>query len=316
MKIFDYSSGKFAEADSFPEDAHSSDTLFILCYSSEITRLHSIFDFDESTVLNCTDLDEIVRYTAYEGYDFVSLTHMELEHDNIRLREINIYISGHYLIIVLPLHESPRLTYLEIALLKSAEKFMDGDNQIVRLYFTFFHDLLTDFSDMLEELEDYIEAFSESLIIKEAEDNQLIDISALRRMTYTVKKQLRAMSYLGTQILMDQNGLLDKKQTRYFHNIDMRLKRLYDFAANLYELGNELLYTYDSRLTMQMTDTVNKLTTLTIFFGPLTVITGIYGMNFDSMPELKWAFGYPLALGIMVFVSMVIYIVLKKKKWL
>jgi magnesium transporter len=153
-------------------------------------------------------------------------------------------------------------------------------------------------------------------VTQEADKNQLMEIGGLRQMAYTAKKQLRAMSYLGAQILMDENDLLNKKQTRYFHNVDTRLKKLYDFAENLYELSNELLRTYDSKLNMKMNDMINKLTLLTLFFGPLTVITGVYGMNFDWMPELHIPWGYPLALLLMIVVSCVMYLILKKKKWL
>ena len=65
-----------------------------------------------------------------------------------------------------------------------------------------------------------------------------------------------------------------------------------------------------------MNETVNKLTIITLFFGPLTVIAGIYGMNFANMPELKWPFGYAYSLGLMVFVSAIIFIVLKWRKWM
>jgi magnesium transporter len=114
---------------------------------------------------------------------------------------------------------------------------------------------------------------------------------------------------------MDENKLMDRDQARYFRNIDTRLMKLYDFADNLYVLSNELLHTFDSKFTSQLNETINKLTVITLFFGPLTVIAGIYGMNFTNMPELSWTFGYPAALGLMAAVSAVIYIVLKKMKW-
>jgi magnesium transporter len=50
-------------------------------------------------------------------------------------------------------------------------------------------------------------------------------------------------------------------------------------------------------------------------FAP-TLIAGIYGMNFKVMPELKWVFGYPFALGLMVFASVILYIVFKRRGWL
>jgi magnesium transporter len=318
MKIYDYSNKNAAFADSavFPDSGKASEDLFVLCRAGEVPVLQAVFGWDANTVLDCTDLDESVRYTSYDGYDFISLVHMEIEREDFVLREINLYISSHYLALVMPEHESARVSSIETAILKAASGSDEsGVKRAARLYFLLFHMILTDFSDMLESLEDKMEALIEA-ITRDAHENQLSEIGRLRQMSYTAKKQLRALSYLGAQILMDENRLLSKKDLRYFHNVDTRFKKLYDFAENLYELSNELLYTYDSKLTMRMNDTVNKLTLITLFFGPLTVITGIYGMNFDWMPELRMPFGYPMVLGVMVAVSFVMYVILKKKKWL
>jgi magnesium transporter len=58
------------------------------------------------------------------------------------------------------------------------------------------------------------------------------------------------------------------------------------------------------------------LTLFSVFFMPLTFIAGVYGMNFAFMPELKLWYGYPLALLFMALVSLVIFLLFKKKKWL
>ena len=325
MKLFDCASGDFLESDTFPKGLNS-DELFIICRSTEISLLQDVFGFDKSAILECTDLDENVRYTSFDGYDFISLVHMETEQNaerkrNFALREINMYVASRFLVLVLPEHDSPRIARLETSLFDVAASMgsvVTSKNalpHLIRLYFLVFDGLIVDFSDTMEALEDEMEALSET-ITENADKCHIVDIGRLRKIVYTVKKLLRYLSYLGTQILMDENGLIDKKYAKYFRNVDTRLKKLYDFSESLYELSNELLHTYDSRLTMKTNDTINKLTIMTLFFGPLTVITGIYGMNFEVMPELSWPFGYPLTLGIMALVSFVLYWLLKKNEWL
>lgn len=58
------------------------------------------------------------------------------------------------------------------------------------------------------------------------------------------------------------------------------------------------------------------LTIFSVFFLPLTFIVGIYGMNFEHMPEVKWRLGYPFAYLLMAIVTIAIYIWFKRKKWL
>ena len=325
MKRYDYAGKNALEVPAFPETLRGTGELFIMCYAPETLALRESFGWDESTVLECNNLDESVRYASYDGYDFVSLVHMELESSKLAfskpelsgfaLRELNLYVSGHYLALVLPEHHTPKTAQLEAEVWTAAKGLADKAGCLNRLYFLVLSRLLGDFSDMLEVLEDDMEALSEAITTQSGR-NHLTGIGRLRRTTYVAKKQLRALSYLGAQILMDENGLIDKKHNRYFHSVETRMKKLYDFAESLYEISGELLHTHDSKLTVKMNDTMNKLTLLTLFFGPLTVITGIYGMNFDVMPELRWPFGYPLVLGLMVGVTLALYLLLKKNKWM
>ncbi len=315
MKLINYTRNITLETTKFPKDFQPDDELFVLCRTSEVGLFHNIFHFDESTILDCTDLDESVRYSNYDGYDFVSLVHIEMSDIELSLREINFYVSGNYLLLIFPEHNSPKLTAMEEKLLASAKTIENRETRINGLYYLIFHNLLTDFFDTLEKLEDNMQLLSEE-IEASVENNQFALINDYRNMAYTAKKQIRALSYIGDEILLDENNLIGDSHMHYFRNLNTRFKKLYDFTESLYSLSSEMLNTFDSRMTIKTNDTVNKLTILTLFFGPLTVITGIYGMNFRRMPELGWTYGYPSALILMVIVSLVMYCVLKKKKWL
>ncbi|MDR1913279.1 MAG: magnesium transporter CorA family protein [Clostridiales bacterium] len=319
MILYDFAKKSEIHTESMPADYNTSSELFIMCNNREIPALREFFGWDESTVLDCADIDESVQYSSFDGYDFISLIHMEVSEEGITggltLREINLYVSPCYVALALPEHDSPALKQLETDLIKAARNFMEKAGRLNRMYYLIFDIVLSNSSILLEKLEDQLEYVSEG-VMQKAYDNGLPQIEKLRRVTYTAKKQLRALSYLGSQILMDENKLLEKKLRHYFRSIDTRMKRLYDFSESVYELCNEILYSYDSKLTLKMNDTVNKLTIITLFCAPLTVITGVYGMNFDFMPELDWKFGYPLAIGVMIAVSICMYWILKKNKWI
>ena len=313
MKIYDLGTKKSIREE--PPEILPDAGLFITCRTGEVNELSKRFGWDESTETECVNLDETVRYTGYEGYDFVSLIHMEITNGTIGQNEINLFFGRQYLVMVLPEQAGARIDGLENALCKAVETGDAKPGKIARLYHLVFSRLAADYSDTLEALEDELETLSEA-VAHNPQKNQLDEIERLRKTVYTVKKVLRALSYIGDDILMDENTLLQKNQLHYFRSVSIRFKKLYDFAASLYELSGTILNIYDSKLAIKMNETVNKLTVITLFFGPLTVITGIYGMNFSYMPELNWMIGYPLSLVVMAAVSFVIYLVLKKKKWL
>jgi magnesium transporter len=175
--------------------------------------------------------------------------------------------------------------------------------------------MAANFSETLELLEDEMEDLSETIAANSGLE-QITSIVQFRKAAYTHKKLLRALSYIGGEILIDENHLLDKTHALYFRRIDTRLMKLYDFADNLYSLSSELLQVYDSKTAARLNETMNKFTIIALFCGPLTVITGIYGMNFSHMPELEWTYGYHGALAFMAMMSLTIYLLLKRKKWL
>ena len=73
---------------------------------------------------------------------------------------------------------------------------------------------------------------------------------------------------------------------------------------------------YLSFQSNRMNQQMRVLTVITIIFMPLTVITGIYGMNFDNMPELHWHYGYFMVLGLMLCIIVGLLIFFSRRKWL
>ncbi|EFE48638.1 hypothetical protein NEIELOOT_02612 [Neisseria elongata subsp. glycolytica ATCC 29315] len=73
---------------------------------------------------------------------------------------------------------------------------------------------------------------------------------------------------------------------------------------------------YLSFQSNRMNQQMRVLTVITIIFMPLTVITGIYGMNFDNMPELHWQYGYFMVLGLMASIIVGLLVFFSRRKWL
>ncbi len=79
---------------------------------------------------------------------------------------------------------------------------------------------------------------------------------------------------------------------------------------------NHLLTLYFSISAQRTNEVIRVLTLFSVFFMPLTFIVGIYGMNFDVMPELRWRLGYPVVIGFMIVVTLIIFSWFRRKGWL
>jgi magnesium transporter len=94
-----------------------------------------------------------------------------------------------------------------------------------------------------------------------------------------------------------------------------------DAVETYRDMVSGLLDLYMSSISNRMNEIMQVLTIIATIFIPLTFIAGIYGMNFNTskspwnMPELDWYLGYPLAMGAMVLITVVMVIYFRKKKW-
>ncbi len=316
MKLFDVKTKTFTDVAQLDDDPGGP--LFLLATPDDMLSLQTLFAFDNSTVMECINYDENIRHSSFSGYDFVSLVYCYLDEEKkLASSELNVFYSERYCIFVAPNHEpNAKLDILRERILQRIGRISSDSDIVSRLLYIVLDELLQGYSESLEEIEDAINALETVILDKKVDDGLLEQVYALREMTYQVRKMTRPLLYVGDALLVNENGFLSKAHRIFFSNLDTRINKLYDFCVSLQEYSNQTLQLYESKVSMQTNDVVNKLTVLTLFFAPLTLITGIYGMNFIHMPELKSPWGYPVVLGVMAGLCGLIYWVLKKKKWL
>lgn len=159
-----------------------------------------------------------------------------------------------------------------------------------------------------------------SLIEKETlthpKQSTLLLIEKNKKDVDKIKKSLSPFKEALTNILKDRTQFIHKRNRKYFRDLKNSCTNAIE-EANATIAGLESLTNiYFSTLSHKMNETMKVLTTVATIFIPLTFIAGVYGMNFENMPELKWQYGYFAIWGVMisVFIGMAIYF--KTKKWL
>jgi magnesium transporter len=102
----------------------------------------------------------------------------------------------------------------------------------------------------------------------------------------------------------------------YLRDVDDHLRRVTQQVEGDDELLDSILDANLTRVSVQQNDDMRKISAYAALFAVPTAVAGIYGMNFDHMPELHWQFGYPMALGLMVLLVFVLYRAFKRSGWL
>ncbi|NDP27663.1 MAG: hypothetical protein GZ087_09590 [Flavobacterium sp.] len=160
----------------------------------------------------------------------------------------------------------------------------------------------------LSDLDKHIEDFEKIIFLKEYSNVSLEDLYFLKTQARITKKLLQLFQNVTNQIEVSEPNKTALQDIK-----DSLLNLLLNYDEVL-ENANSLLNTYHSVSSQKSNDVMKLLTIFSAFFLPLTFIAGIYGMNFENMPELRWKFGYFETLGIMVLIAIVIYVWFKRKK--
>lgn len=135
------------------------------------------------------------------------------------------------------------------------------------------------------------------------------DVAALRRICTPQREIVHRLS-------RGEFRGISPKAAVYFRDIYDNLYRIVDASYQYQDLVQGTLDAYLSAINNRLNETMRRLTIIGALLAPLTVITGIYGMNFDHMPELHWRFGYLVAVGGMASVCAGLLYWFKKKQWM
>ncbi|HUI48973.1 MAG TPA: CorA family divalent cation transporter, partial [Acidimicrobiia bacterium] len=102
----------------------------------------------------------------------------------------------------------------------------------------------------------------------------------------------------------------------FFRDVADHLARVSDAIDSLGSLLSSVFDANLSRIGVQQNDDMRRMSAWAGIFAVVTVLAGIYGMNFAHMPELRWSFGYPLLLLLMIGLSVFLYYKFKRAGWL
>ena len=153
-------------------------------------------------------------------------------------------------------------------------------------------------------------------------DQQLTDKSIMyffrdkRRDSALIRRSIMPMREEFDNLMHNGNGLIDDQNLVYFNDFDDRLRTTLEELEIMNEAINSLMDLYFNNNNLKMNDIMKRLTVISTIFIPLTFMVGVWGMNFDLMPELKWKYGYFYSWGVLVVIAVLAFIFLKKKRWL
>jgi magnesium transporter len=244
--------------------------------------------FDTASRLDCSTLHEMTRKVAvFYGSDFLITIHRT---------------------------EQPFLTALIETYRRSSPPDGAAERRkgfLPRIVIDLINAAVGTYEKPLQDAETAIDTF-EATVFGEHE------LTGLLRRIYLVKRRVTLMRRMLSHTLDAVKKLVPASEPTvpFYQDLRENVESMHFWADELLEDVNNLLSIQLALASHRTNEVVRILTVFSVFFLPLTFIVGIYGMNFEFMPELRERWGYPAVMGAMGFLTLVIYLWFRKRGWL
>lgn len=184
------------------------------------------------------------------------------------------------------------------------------------LFLLLLNHVLAIYINQMNKLEDTYEVMENELLDSyNTEDDFRIRLKGERRIYQTMKQSIMPLKDGFPKIHENECGLFLKKNSIYVNAVHEQLKYLLQSIELCRETFDSLVNLYISNNDLRMNEIMKRLTVISAIFIPLTFLVGVWGMNYEFMPELKLKFGYMIAWIIMLTIALSAWLFMRKRRW-
>jgi magnesium transporter len=274
----------------------------------ELTQFAGPLNLHPLAVEDAVEAHQRPKVERYDNHLFMSIKTVTYTNDDIETAEINAFLGAHYLVTV---RHGTGHDLREVRRRAESDEHELEHGAIAALY-AVVDSVVDEYEDVAAELEIDVQEV-EASVFSSGRTSDSSRIYRLKRETLEFK---RAVIPLREPVQRFALGAMPEDAQPYYRDIADHLSRVAESIDNTDKLLDNALSAHLAQLSIQQNDDMRKLTAGAALFAIPTAIAGIYGMNFDHMPELTWTFGYPLVLGLIGGLCGYVYLRFKKSGWL
>lgn len=276
----------------------------------ELKECHHDFHISSKTMHECeqtlTSHQNIIIPHQHYYYGYIHLINAR----NIFMKQdaLTFFIFKNFFLVVVIDDED---NHIQNIFETSCDYVLQRGVSITRLVFYFLTELFARDGYYIEELQETIE----ELECMDEESKQFSSsMKRLAKELLMLRNYYSHLVYIGEELEMNYHNIFSKDDMRYFEIYTRRIERFVSDVQMLRDLLNQISHEHESKLNYELNKTMQFFTAIATIFMPLTLMTGWYGMNFKSMPELSSPYGYMVFIAIsLVVVGGLVYWFKKKK---
>lgn len=286
----------------------------------KIKEVWSFFDLHPLVQEDIVNTTQRPKAELYENnmYFVLKMLSWSDEKNQIESEQVSIVLSNNY---VLSFQETDRPFFNPIL-----ERLKFGNIRIRKhgvdyLAYALIDNIVDHYFSVLEGIGNRIEDLEEELL-DEPDEDTLQKIHALRRDLIFFRKSVWPLRDMLNATIRDETPFIEENTKLYLRDVYDHVVQIIDNIENYRDMMISMHDMYMSHVSNKMNEVMKVLTIIATIFIPLTFIAGIYGMNFNTeispynLPELDWYYGYPIAMGSMIIIGLIMLYYFKRKGWL
>ena len=277
-----------------------------------IEKLCNNFSIHPLVQEDIVHLSQRPKIEEFDNYIFFVLRMIYIENDVFIEEQMSIIQGENY---VITFQEKPGDLFNPIRDRIRNGKFQISKRESDYLAYSLIDNIVDNYFVILEEFGNNIEIIEEKLLTNPSQ-TALRKIHKLKRRMLSLRRSVWPLREVINKLDRTESTLIKKTTKIYVRDIYDHTIQVIDTIENFRDMLSAMIDTYLSSLSNRMNEVMKTLTIIATIFIPLTFIAGVYGMNFEYMPELKWHFGYLYVLAIMALIALIMLVFFKRKKWL
>lgn len=278
----------------------------------EIARIGEQFGFHHLALEDTARGGQRPKVDQYDGYQFIVFYGLTSDDDRVQTHEVDIFLGKRYMV---TFHDGDLPVIAETAERWRGNGAALGNQGIGFVLYSLLDSLVDGYFPVLDEIGERADRLEESIILHGQPSLQAA-ILQLRRDLLTVRRVAGPERDVLNVLVRRDPPLFSRKEILYFQDVYDHVLRVTDSIDIYRDMISSLLDANLSMISYTLNIVVKRLTSSSIILMSIAVIAGIYGMNFEYMPELDWQFGYPLALALMTSVALIEVAIFRRIGWL
>lgn len=283
-----------------------------LCKVDDIAKLSEFFALHPLVQEDLVNVGARPKFDEYDNYLFVVLKMMYYKENQLVVEHVSFVLLDNLVISFQEVHDDVFNAIRErLRIGKGRIRTAGADyllyaliDAVIDHYFVVFES----YGDRIEELENEI--------FENPDESISARIQHLKRQVFRMRRALFPMREVVNRLERSESSLIQEETRPFLRDVHNHNVQLIETVENYRDMTMGLMDLYMTGISHKMNTVMKVLTIISTIFIPLTFIAGIYGMNFEFMPELSYRYAYFILWGVMVLMFLVMLYLFKRKKWL